>query len=486
MRSPNFLAPSYVSRAKIEDNSELVNLYIEAAESRGAKAGAALYQTPGLTLLSTIGTGPHRGSLVMADQLYVVSGSGFYRVDKNANATLIGTVSYRTTPVSMITNGVQAAIFDGNQGWVYVVAQPATALASAVAESFAPISLPFTGPLSATYQDGFGLVNEVGTNAWWQSDLLDLTTWGALQFSTADSQPDNIIAIESLKREVWLLKENDAEIWVNAGLPNFAFQRLEGVFIESGIAAPYSLAKTGDTLSFIAQNEEGSGFVVTTNGYALQRISTYDIERRIQGFSTFADAVGYCYQQGGHLFYVLNFPTANETWAYDFSASVKLQEPCWHRRASFVNGLWQRHWGNTHAYAYGKHVIGDARNGNLYAFDLSQPLDNGMQRRWLRSWRALKDPTDDPTSFDALRIDMQTGLGVPIGTNPQCRLRWSDDGGSTYRATRLAAVGKTGETTRRVKFRRLGSTKSHLGLDRMFELSSSDVFGVGLLGAELE
>ena len=318
--------------------------------------------------------------------------------------------------------------------------------------------------------------------------MLDLTTWQALNFATVDSQPDDVIALGSLKRECWLLKEYDSEIWINAGNPGFAFQRLEGVFVESGIAAPYSLAKCGERLAFVAQNPEGSGIIVATNGYELERISTHYIEQRIQSFSTLADAVGYSYQQEGHLFYVISFPTGGETWGYDCTASKQLGEPAWHRRATFLpsTGMFARHLGVSHSFCYGKNIIGDYSSGNLYAYDLSERLDNGQQRRWLRSWRALGEPMEDPTRFDSLRIDMQTGIGVNPGTDPLCRLRVSDDGGQKFKFTRLASAGKVGETARRVKFKRLGSTKRNTGLDRMFELSSSDVFGVSLVGAVVE
>jgi len=518
MRCPTFFTPAYVSSAKILGNSELINLYTETADVKGGKAIGGFFTTPGLDYLCTLGAtqlpwnfsdtafnfsesnydfsgnpfslsqgaGPVRGQIAMAGVQYVVSGSVFYSLDKNFNSTVIGNVSPFSTPVSMITNGTQIAIFDGASGFVYQSAVPATALTAAKAATFDAIDLPFTGPLSATYQDGFGLVNEVGTDAWWQSNLLDLSTWDALNFSTVDAQPDDVIAILSLKREVWLMKQYDTEIWINAGNNGFAFQRLEGVFIETGIVAPYSLTKCGERLAWLGQSKDGDGIVFASNGYQPERISTHDIENRIQQMTNKSDAVGYAYQQNGHLFYVLNFTTDNQTWVYDFTESARLGEPCWHRRAAFVNGQWQRHWGNNHLYIHGKHVIGDFQSGNLYAYNLQQPLDNGQQRRWLRSWRALSSPTDDPTRFDSLRIDMQTGMGVVNGTNPQMVLTWSDTAGLTFGPTRYAAAGKVGEVARRVKFNRLGSTRRNSGLDRTFYLSSSDVFGVALVGAELE
>lgn len=523
MRSPAFFGPAYISAAKALANCECINLYPEVSEVKGGKAAGGFYTTPGLTYLTNLGSqqssqpwtwgnpdvslgnpgfdfsggnsanrtpggGPVRGQILMNGTLYVVSGSGFYSVDKNFNPTNLGTVTALYTPVSMITNGTQIAIFDGNRGFVYIAPQAATAGQAAIAQSFAAIDLPFQGPLSATYQDGFGLVNEVGTNAWWQSDLLDFITWDALNFSTVDSQPDDVIAVISLKRECWLLKQYNSEIWVNAGLPGFSFQRLEGVFIEAGIGAPYSLAKCGERIAFLSQDQEGAGIIVASNGYELERISTHYLEQRIQSFSTMTDAVGYSYQQKGHLFYVISFGAGNETWAYDFTASKAMGERAWHRRAVLnpATGSFDRHLGNNHAYAYGAHVIGDYSSGNLYEYDLSQATDNGFPRRWVRSWRALGEPMEDPTRFDSLRIDMQTGIGVLPGGNPLLRLRVSDDGGYNYKFTSFMPAGKTGETARRVKFRRLGSTKRNTGLDRMFELSSSDVFGVCLIGAVVE
>jgi hypothetical protein len=135
---------------------------------------------------------------------------------------------------------------------------------------------------------------------------------------------------------------------------------------------------------------------------------------------------------------------------------------------------------------FGPVIIGDYRNGNIYAFDLDAQTDAGTQRKWLRTWRALKEPTTQPTRFSQLRIDMQTGADVPDGTNPQVVLRWSDDGGHAWSIEWFRSAGATGETTWRVVFNRLGSTKRATGLDRIFELSSTDPFRVALLGAVLK
>lgn len=133
-----------------------------------------------------------------------------------------------------------------------------------------------------------------------------------------------------------------------------------------------------------------------------------------------------------------------------------------------------------------KGVLGDYRNGNLYAFNPATLTDNGTRRRWVRRWRALSKSTPAAVSFRWLSVDMQTGVQVPDGTNPQLVLRWSDDGGLTWSNERIIAAGNPGQTTQTVKFNRLGMTRRFAGSDRIFELSSTDPFAVAIYDADLE
>lgn len=132
-------------------------------------------------------------------------------------------------------------------------------------------------------------------------------------------------------------------------------------------------------------------------------------------------------------------------------------------------------------------ILGDYRNGNLYTFDPENLTDNGVRRRWLRSWRALEKPREETTRFSSLRVDLESGTVLtPAGTNPQCVLRWSDDGGHAWSNERILPMGKTGETAESVKFNRLGSTRRFSLHDRIFELSGSDLAKVAIVGADVD
>lgn len=344
------------------------------------------------------------------------------------------------------------------------------------------LTLPFSDPTMATYQDGFGLVISAGTQQINQSVAGDLSLWPALNFSDADAQGEPLVAINTLNDQPWLVGGTHTEVWGDAGIAGFAFQRIAGAVIEHGCAAPASLAKVGDSLMCLSRDINGQGVIVQSSGYSWVRVSTHALEYAISQYSAISDAIAFSYQQSGHLFYFLIFPTANATWVYDATASAQAKIPMWAQRAAWNGSTFSRHWANCFVAFNNKLVVGDYRNGNLYSFNLLTQTDNGTARRWLRSWRAMAKPSQEPVRFAPLVIDMQTGIGVTT-PNPHVGLRWSDDGGNNWSNPVSEPAGSAGQTKLRVMFTRIGSTRRNSGLDRILELSSVDAFAVALIGA---
>lgn len=473
MKTP-MLGGFSVGRSTNLNDNRCVNLFAEIVETKDGKDVGALYGCPGLDLLGTIGTGPIRGDYLASNGiLYVVSGNGLYSVNNSWVGTKLGTVNNGSNPVIMVDNGKQLLVVDGTNAWCLVF------LTGGFTNPVASLGI---STLALTYQDGFAVLNSTGTNQFYQSNLNDFTIFNALNFSSADSTPDKIIAMYDLHREIWIFKQNRTEVWVNAGTVGFSFQRLQGIQIPQGCISPYSVSRIGDSICWLGSDEQGSGVVYFTEGYKAVRISTHSIEFALSQYSTLSDAVGYSYQDTGHFFYVLTFPSGNQTFVYDSATGL------WHERAAFSNGALSRHISNCHAFAYGKHVIGDFQSGNLYAFNNNTFSDNGAVRKWLRSWRAFppNNPAFQPMRFNSLEIDCQTGINIPDGSNPQFMLRWSDDGGHNW-SNQIFKDGNTpGSTGSRVIFQRLGQTKRGNGYDRIFELSGTDPVPVVLIGADID
>jgi hypothetical protein len=469
MKTP-ILGQAYVARSVNAADNRMVNLFPEATPENGKDVGF-LNRAPGLRLLATVGSGPVRGMWQYGGYGYVVSSNTLYRVDAAWNATVLGTVS-GSGPVSMTDNGTQLFVACNPLGYIY----------NATTGVFAQITDPdFAGAVTVGYIDGYFVFNQPNSQTIWVTQLLDGTSVDPLEFASAEGSPDNLVGLIVDHREVWLFGTNSVEVWYDAGSVNFPLERIQGAFNEIGCAAPYSIAKLDNGLFWLGSDARGNGIVYRANGYTGQRISTHAIEFAIQSYANISDAFAYTYQQEGHAFYVLTFPTGNATWVYDVATGA------WHERAAFYNGQFSRHASNCHMSFNNEIVVGDCASGNLYAFDLDVYADNGGAQRWLRSWRAIPSGQNNlkRTAQHSLQLDCETGVGLNTGqgSDPQAMLRWSDDGGHTWSNEHWASMGAIGALGTRTFWRRLGMTDKLR--DRVYEVSGSDPVKVAIIGAEL-
>jgi hypothetical protein len=472
MKTP-ILGSSYVTRSVNAADARMVNLFPEIIPEGGLEP-AFLNRAPGLRRLATIGNGPIRGLWDFAPDsttAFVVSGNQFFKIDTNYTATLLGTVA-GTGPVSIADNGNQVFIAANGPSYIY----------NNTTNVFQQITDPdFPGAVSVGYLDGYFVFNEPNSQRIWITSLLDGLSVDPLDFVSAEGAPDDVTGLIVDHREVWVLGTNSVEVWYNAGTSDFPLQRIQGAFNEIGCISPYSLAKLDNGVFWLGSDARGKGIVYRANGYTGTRISTHAVEWQIQQYDDITDAFGYTYQQDGHAFYVLIFPSANTTWVYDVATQA------WHERAGFANGEFTRHRSNCQMAFNNEIVVGDFENGNIYAFDLEDYSDNGQIQKWLRTWRALPTGQNNfkRTAQHSLQLNCESGVGLNLGqgSNPQVMLRWSDDGGHTWSNEHWAPIGPIGAYGRRTFWRRLGMTLKLR--DRVYELSGTDPVKIAIMGAEL-
>jgi hypothetical protein len=504
MKSP-ILGQSYVARSINAADNRMVNLFPEQTPENGLEIGY-LNRAPGLTNLVTIGSGPIRGlwaHQTNGTDAYCVSGTGFYRINTDYTYEYIGEVA-GTGPVTFADNGIQIFIAANPSGYIY----------NEVTDVFAKITDPdFTGAGTVTYLDGYFVYNEPDSQKIWITQLLDGTSVDPLDFASAEGSPDGVVAVNSIHRELWVFGTDTTEVWYDSGATDFPLVPIQGAFNETGCIAPYSVAKLDNSLFWLGNDPRGFGIIFRSNGYAAQRVSTHAIEYAIQGYTDISDAVAYTYQQEGHAFYVISFPTGNATWVYDVATGA------WHERAYLTNGEFTRHRSNCQCNFQSTTIVGDYANGNIYKFDLDVYADNGATQKWLRSWRALPSGQNNlkRTAQHSLQLEAESGVGLNLypayaseqlvteaglnliteagdyltttaypeapGYNPQAMLRWSDDGGHTWSNEHWASMGKIGEYGFRTFWRRLGMTQKLR--DRVYEVSGTDPVKIAIMGAEL-
>ena len=366
----------------------------------------------------------------------------------------------------MADNGTTLVLVDGTTSG-YTIDLATNAFAALVDPTGS-----FVGADRVRYLDTFFLFNKPGTQFFYTS-LSNGVVFDPLYIAGKVGYADNLIALEVMHREIWLVGEKTTEIWFDAGSAAFPFQLVPGAFIQHGCTAKNSVVAQDLAVFWLSKDPQGANIVLMGSNYNVERISTHAIEHQFATYSTVSDAIGYIYQEEGHMFYVLNFPTADATWVYDISQKL------WHERVWLDgNGIEHRHRSNVFAHAYGSYVVGDWQNGNLYALDQNNYTDNGAPIKRVRSF---------PHTLNELKriiyrkfiADMQTGAQTdPTATAPVLSLRWSDDRGASWSNYVTQPLGAVGQFLQNIQFRRLGMSR-----DRVFELTWSSPVMTALNGA---
>lgn len=480
MKLDVFVGPSYRSQAITADAERTMNWYPEILESPGAKARTALYPTPGLNALVTLTDFPVRGlfdenSYVVpttpAEFVWAVSGSTLYAVSSAGATITIGLVTNSSAPAQYASSGatgMQLMVLSG--GTASIVSLSGGGIAGTVS-----LSAQTCGYLSNRF---LALDRASGTLK--MSNVLDGLTWSAGNFVKRSAAGDPWQAMIIIHGEILLIGAKTGEFWYDAGLSPQPFQQIPGSLFQAGIAAIYSLADCANGAMWLGANTQGQAIIWRAEqGYVPQRVSNHAVERAIQSYGTISDAIGYAYQEQGHTFYVLNFPTAGACWVWDKTTGV------WHER-----GFWNSNTMSyesprvqTSVFAFGKHYVGDRVTGAIYESSVDFTSDaGGFPIRRQRISPVLSD--ENKRLFHSqINVDIQPGLGTATGQgrNPQAMLQWSNDGGQTWGNEHWVNAGPEGQYSQRLIWRRLGQARN-----RVYSLVASDPIPWRVVNAYVE
>jgi len=372
--------------------------------------------------------------------------------------------------VGIASNGTQLLIVDGLFGYVVdISAQTVTRISD--------VDFP-NGVTNADYMDGYFIVNGNGTQQFYTSELLDGGLWDGTDFASSEGSPDTAVGLIVDHRELWLFGSNSAEIWVSTGEGSPPFARSANAFVEHGCIAHRTIKKLDNTIFWLGGDDRGYGVVWRADGYNPSRVSTHALESAIAGYSVVTDAQAFTYNQEGHAFYVLTFPTEGKTWVYDAATGG------WHERSyrDPLNGTLTRWRASCHCVLNGKHLVGDFEDGRLYELDLNYYSDDGDPILRLRATQAQAE-VQERVFYNWLQVDMQTGVGLTLGqgSDPKLMMRYSNDGGQSWSDLRDGSLGAIGDYSGRCKYNRLGA-----GRNRVWEVSMTDPVKFALVGAVVD
>jgi hypothetical protein len=422
----------------------------------GEKSALIAYRTPGLQLKMSLDN-PVRGWYTVGNLFYVVAGDKLFEVTASYVATVVGTLLTTEGEIGIFSNGLELLIVDGANGYTYNFG---TATFAQIAD------VDFLGGNTCTFLNSFFIVNTPSAGTFQISASYDGTAWDAAEVATAESNPDDLVAVFADHGELLLLGDLVTEIWVGADSVDFPFQRA-GSAIEWGLAARWSVTKFDNSVIWLAKNKMGEVQIIRLDGYTPVRISTHDLENIINGYTNLANAKAFSYMYNGHPFYQINFDDGS--WLYDGSTGV---------------------WSQVQGYGIDRHradkalvfgnvtLLADFENGNIYSpggyDDNGTPIVSELTSQHVSIG-------NERMAFSKLWVDCETGVGNIAVDNPQIALTVFKDRGNVPLSNRYASLGKVGEYKTRPIFTRLGQAR-----DWVFRLTCSDPVKLVIMGVYLE
>lgn len=468
---PGFVGPAYQSRSWKASAQRCVNLYLELDPEKGQ----ALYATPGTRLVGSIDDVQVVLAMMETPSVLVIAGTSAVFTAPAVSGGVLTAVNFRgaisTSPfVSMCQAGNYVMLTNGTNGYQFDRTNP-LAVPTAIASPGFPAN-----PRYCTALDGRFIVNQADSGVFNWSQPFDPSTWDPLEFAEAEMLNDALVRPFVLERELYLIGQTSTEIWASSVVPDEVFAPIQGTYIPYGTVAAETCAAIGKSLFWLSRDQNGEGIIVRARGLNVARVSTHAIESEIATFSTIRDAYAWCYQQLGHEFYVITFPTAKRTFVFDLTIAERLgTEKAWTERASTMalpntgtppTKQQQHHIGRCHAYFQGLNIVGSrVDNGDLYALDpqtYTEATGDDFEIVCTRSSPHVF-ANGQFVSVHRVEFGMQPGVGLSTGAaddmNPVALVRVSKDGGQTWGPQRSVQLGAIGKYLTRIGLNRLGRAR---------------------------
>ena len=401
----------------------------------------ALIQPSGVTEFASTDFGICRGAWVMKEIPYFVAGNTLLSLSETGAVTTHGTIS-GDARVSMADNGTFLVIVvPGGDGYGY----------SNETNTLTKVDDPdYQLSDSVTFYRGFFVFTTTDGKQLFVSNLNQPLTFDALDFGSAEGDPDRIITQIVDHDELSIIGAKTTEVFRNVGGVDFPLQIIPGAFTQKGAHAKYGVVKFDNTYMFIGGGEnELTAIWRQSSSSSAVKVSTDAIDNAIQQFTKdeIANAFTMTFSKKGQFFALFTFNSIRipgKTFVYNGTASALAGFAVWFE---FQTGMDDAPWRvNAIVKAYGKLLCGDSLDGRIGEIVDNVYTEYGAA---VKRQATLKPMTQDGMKIFAgeLEADFEAGVGLTVGqgSNPVAMMEFSDDSGHTFKGPFKRSIGKIGE-----------------------------------------
>ena len=285
---------------------------------------------------------------------------------------------------------------------------------------------------------------------WYYTEVLDIDNITGLNFYSAESQPDNLVAVRVLGEIAYLFGGKTVELWyADPTSSSDPFSRASNV-VRRGCLCRDGIQVLQNTMIFVAEDRTVCQLV----GPEPNIISEPWIVRALKGVDA-ADIIATVYEDENHAFYCLNTP--NDCMVYDLATQK------WHKRKTNASNTWD--W--VRIISEGDAHYAAKRTGSTFVeLDRDYATDEQADASTLgndipREWSAHIPHDGGRPVLGAIHLESSKGRGNAAGdgNDPVIGLRVSKDNGNTWSTRRTRKIGAQGAYDERTKWERNGRGK---------------------------
>jgi len=450
---------TYQHRSRPLSSQRTLNLIPEFNVT--GKKESSLTNWPGSKSFTLEG-GTDRGMHVFNNVAYKVTGNTLKKINSDKTVTDIGTILGANRCI-FANDGTNMIITTGGAGYQYV---DGTNTLTEITDSDFENGNSVAFLNSQMIFDGNGGRFQVANPG-------DPDNIESNNFATAESSPDDTIRVYTFGERLYLFGERTIETWYNSGTGNPPFDRVNGGTMQIGLAAVHSVTESRDFVYFLGSDKS----VYRFSAAQAQSITPVAIAHEFESYSDVSDAIANMVQIEGQYFYILKFPTAGKTFAFNEASQGWFELSTGADQDNYIL--------NSYVEAYGKKLIAD--NGNVLELDLDTYTDNGETIIRERVTAPLDGSAigleGGRVTMSRLQIIMETGTGLITGQGsiPQMTFEASYDGGKSWTNADTVEIGRLGESRTKVEWYNMASF-----LEVCFRIRVSDPVFISIHSASID
>ncbi len=463
----------YQSESLPVSSQQCLNMYVNIPDNQGITE-AQLYQSPGLIEAADTGENQvNRGIELLNEVPYFINGDEFVRLNDDESVTVLGNIA-GTGKVSTAQNGTQIIIVVPGTGIGYIYTEM-----GGLVTITDPDFNAHGPPEIVVFIDGY-FVLSTASRTFFISNLNDGLNYDALDFGSAEADPDIIRSLFVYKSQLYVFGSLTIEVFNNVGGAGFPFQRIQGFVIPKGITAPFSVTAFAGTFVWIGAGVNETPRVYRFTGNDAEEISTTSINFILQTQAPqVEDAEVFNFTFRGAIW--VGWSGDFGTFIFDQKASSLGGKMIWHERVSETLQQKVRWRGTKVITAYDNLYTGDTERGYIGRISESTFTEYGINIKRRFSLPTMLNNTEPQFHhWFKLLVDGGQGQAMAPGDDPTISMEYSDDA-RYYKIKGARRIGKQGQYNTKVKWSQLGYTERY----RIYQFSFQDPARLVVMGAYL-